>query len=258
MGNEIKLLNNELLISTEAGTLNEILLAEAAAGKIVTLEGVAAIDTDRSVFGGSSVFTPDNTLDTDNTQTPDSDVWFLSGDKFTIDLWFNTRKNDWAYLTGQATDNDNGWGLIIRQGGNIIAFGFDDNDNWLLNMTGTVAFATNIWHHLAIVRDGPDETDWYIFLNGVEVSKHKTHGLWSANSPNYTSPLYIGGNPHTFMGRQLYGNIDEYRFSKGIARWTADFTPPTAPYVTDANTDLLLHFDGADGDTTTTDSSGKA
>jgi hypothetical protein len=26
------------------------------------------------------------------------------------------------------------------------------------------------------------------------------------------------------------GWLDEFRISKGIARWTSNFTPPTAPY----------------------------
>ena len=32
----------------------------------------------------------------------------------------------------------------------------------------------------------------------------------------------------------MEGYIDELRVSKGVARWTADFTPPTAPYSTGA------------------------
>ena len=32
----------------------------------------------------------------------------------------------------------------------------------------------------------------------------------------------------------FHGYIDELRVSKGIARWTSSFTPPTAPYALDA------------------------
>jgi len=52
------------------------------------------------------------------------------------------------------------------------------------------------------------------------------------------------------------GHIDEFRFSN-IARYTADFTAPTEPFQNDANTLLLLHMDGTDGDTDFVDDNGK-
>lgn len=37
--------------------------------------------------------------------------------------------------------------------------------------------------------------------------------------------------------------MDEFRVSNS-ARWISNFTSPTSPVTTDANTKLLLHFDG--------------
>ena len=42
--------------------------------------------------------------------------------------------------------------------------------------------------------------------------------------------LYMGSNPGSTDS--FAGSLDEIRFSNGIARWTANFTPPTAPYNT--------------------------
>ena len=52
------------------------------------------------------------------------------------------------------------------------------------------------------------------------------------------------------------GNIDEFRISNN-ARYTAAFTPETTPFQNDANTLLLLHMDGTDGDTDFVDDNGK-
>src|SRR3989338_4621963 len=40
--------------------------------------------------------------------------------------------------------------------------------------------------------------------------------------------------------------MDEFRFSKGIARWTSDFTPSAEEDVSDPDTKLLLRFDQAE------------
>ena len=53
--------------------------------------------------------------------------------------------------------------------------------------------------------------------------------------------------------RNYEGYISECRVS-GVARYSTDFTPPTANLVSDNNTSLLLHMDGANDGTTFTDS----
>ena len=50
-------------------------------------------------------------------------------------------------------------------------------------------------------------------------------------------------------------NIDEFRVSKGLARYTGAFTPTTSEFVSDTNTQLLLHLNGLDGATSILDGS---
>lgn len=100
-----------------------------------------------------------------------------------------------------------------------------DGSNWdLLNSsnaygTNTVVINDLNWHHLAIVRSG---NTYYTFIDGqknLEVIAAGT--IWSANEY-----FYIGGSP----SGEGAGYIDEFRFSKGIARWTSNFVPPTQEY----------------------------
>ncbi|HED05973.1 MAG TPA: hypothetical protein ENI61_04750, partial [Ignavibacteria bacterium] len=55
-----------------------------------------------------------------------------------------------------------------------------------------------------------------------------TNAIGSQTLPDYNTLLHIGDN--TMYGHLLNGQTDEFRISKGIARWTSNFTPPTAEY----------------------------
>ena len=70
------------------------------------------------------------------------------------------------------------------------------------------------WFHFAITVSG---TILRMFVNGVIIGTYSNYG--ENNDPTFTNSLLC---PTTTK-------IDEIRISN-IARWTANFTPPTAPY----------------------------
>ena len=51
----------------------------------------------------------------------------------------------------------------------------------------------------------------------------------TAAGHDYTALLEMGAST-LWSGRDFDGYLDEIRISKGIARWTANFTPPTKAY----------------------------
>ena len=80
----------------------------------------------------------------------------------------------------------------------------------------------NTWTHVAVVRSGSTFT---VYINGI------ADGIVT-----YAGAIPVISGATLFIGtidpsvNWLNGYIDELRFSNGIARWTANFTPPTAPY----------------------------
>jgi len=82
------------------------------------------------------------------------------------------------------------------------------------------AVPTGQWVHVAMVRIG--ETEIRLFLDGV---KSTSTAAW-ADSLNMSNWLGFGNRQTT--SNQFY--MDDVRVTKGVARYTADFTPPTDPF----------------------------
>jgi hypothetical protein len=134
---------------------------------------------------------------------------------FTIDFWINP-----SSLTGFKTlwnKGYNGVGALAMQTGNgngvIIIY-----DHGSAVITASSAFTTGAWQHIALVRSGTTLT---LYKDGSSVGS-------ATNSTNYsnTADVQFGsGNG----GNGFVGSVDELRFSNS-ARWTANFTPPSAAY----------------------------
>ena len=89
--------------------------------------------------------------------------------------------------------------------------------------TGQLPYTADEWHHVAIVRSSGVLT---IYINGVSMGGR-------ANTQNYaSSTLYVGGTDTNIsaVSSWLIGHIDELRVTNGVARYTANFTPPTAAF----------------------------
>ena len=109
------------------------------------------------------------------------------------------------------------------------------NGSVLLDAGTTLS--TNTWYHVAVSRSG---STIKLFIDGTEVDS-------ATNTTNYgiAKPLVIGAR---YDGAALYWNgfIDEFRVSKGNARYTSGFAVTSSEFVGDNDTTLLLHFNGED------------
>jgi hypothetical protein len=156
---------------------------------------------------------------------------FGTGD-FTVEAWIKVPTLSVPYGIinfGNDTQNVNCFSVIIQPTYGIGALtGRNSVDSNFYPLDGD-------WHHMAISRQG---TTLRIFVDGVV----KYTG---SNSVSYIqAACHIGQILNSY---NYVGYLDELRVSKGIARYTADFTPSVVAFTTDAYTTLLLHFDGAAG-----------
>jgi hypothetical protein len=181
--------------------------------KTVTAVGNAQISTAQSKFGGASIAF-DGTGDylTINAQLLNAPVW-------TIETWF--------YPTNLSSNN-----VLFAQYGtgttsDRTVFGVQANGSvWIFNGsqgsdTSSAGLVTiNSWHHIAFVRTS--STTVTAFLNGTQAVQ-KTN----FNGPRQTN-TWIGG--YEILDQFIFGYLDEIRVTSNIARYTANFTPPDAPF----------------------------
>lgn len=159
-----------------------------------------------------------------NNLTILSDLILASGD-FTIDFWvYPENLSSYDSKTPIAPFSGAYRSITIFMYTDRIGLSVTSvNSGWSYeNVSDPVILNNGTWNHIAIVRSG---TKIYLFLNGVK----KIEINYGTGSIADASPFSLGNNANN--ANKLTGYIDEFRYIKGSAIWTADFTPPTEPYV---------------------------
>ncbi len=216
--------------------------------KGITAVGNAQIDTAQSKFGGASALF-DGTSDY-LTVSPLSDFNFETND-FTVEFWIrpSSLSTD-RYVIGSSTGSFGAGSIGIGTNSSSHALRFYVNSAGGNIVLDSSILTVDTWYHYALVRNGNTFT---LFRNGTSVSTGTYSG--TINFGN-TGGLIIGQAAWVLSGTYgLAGHYDEIRISN-TARYTANFTAPTAPFVNDANTLLLIHADGTDATTFFEDDNG--
>jgi len=92
------------------------------------------------------------------------------------------------------------------------------------NWARGILFNIDTWYHWAFVKNGSNVG---LYIDGTLLVSNDTAAF---EMPNVAKELLIGQMGYT-AGSSIDGWMDEIRISKGIARWTTNFTPPTMAYI---------------------------
>ena len=179
----------------------------------VRLEGDTQITTARSKFGSSSIAF-DGTGDA--VVVKHSSDLVLDG-PFCIEVF--------VYLTAYGSSgtflfNQDGGGFEVWvNSSGVIRVNRNGNTNLITTSSGAFG-STGAWKHFAFTWDS---STFRVFIDGVLVGSVNSAAISSTGGD-----LIIGNyRPNSNYG--LNGNLQEVRISR-IARYTANFTPPTAPF----------------------------
>jgi hypothetical protein len=213
-------------------------------GKTWTPAGTAQIDTAQNKFGTASLLLDGNS---DYIYTPDSADWALGTGDFTIDCWIK-RTSRSAFMTicaqSDTADNVHKWQFYITDTERIAFIAYNTSGVVVAQTTGNSGspLGDDNWHHVAVVRNGKKAGCLKLYVDGSASARTTNIELSDSSMPDMSYQLTIGRCDST--GNELYFNgwIDEFRFSKGIARWTSDFTPQAYPYCIEENTTETISF----------------
>lgn len=157
----------------------------------------------------------------------DSEDWYFGSGDFTIDCWVKRgTTGTYQYIMGRGNSQLNGNVSFLLRFDNtnkISAFFSTNGSTFQYDMTTSSAYTDTNWHHLALVRNGVTIT---LYVDGISEG---SVNMGTDTIYNSSTILCIGRAGE--MNRYYFnGYLDELRISKGIARWTSNFTPPGAPY----------------------------
>ena len=186
--------------------------------KTVTAFGNAQISTAQSKFGGASIAF-DGTGDYVNTTSSASPD---ASSTFTVELWIYPTAvtgADRVLYDCRASGNPggNGWGLFINTSARLQVYGNNGN-LYTQSSSGVATGSSSGFQHVALVCSAGT---WTYFIQG------QSAGTFSA-TPTAPQNTRIGAREDAAAGYDGY--IDDLRITKGVARYTANFTPPDAPF----------------------------
>lgn len=164
-------------------------------------------------------------------------------DTFTIELW--------ARSLQQMSDIGNFLSFNDSSGNNRILF-----QDSALYLTSANVFTypflpvDGVFHHVALVCD---QGVYRVFIDGVMQGSVSNTTRITGTDRCTLGQEFDGSTASGFFN----GYFEQLRVTKGVARYSPDFIPPSAPFPDAGVTASLLHFDGSDGGTAFTDRTGR-
>ena len=215
--------NVELLMHMDGANNSTLFTDNSPTTKTISRVGLPVISTTQSKFGGASAkFNGSNSW----LSVSNSSAFNLGSLDFTIEAWIrpNVITSDYGGIFSKRNSNDEQSFTFFLSGDRSGAVGF-----LLTTSTGAFKYTlgsvppVNQWSHVAAVRSG---SMLRVYVNGVGGTATNI-GTVAILDTNIDASIGILSR---HIGYVFDGYIDELRVTKGIARYTSNFTVPTEAF----------------------------
>jgi hypothetical protein len=218
--------NVSLLLNMQGANASTTFIDNSPTPKTIVANGNIQISTAQSKFGGASAYFDGSG---DFLQIANNQDFNMGSGDFTIEFWYYLPSLPSAYkrifsVCNTTISDGNTEGLIVEVSNtNQMSAGFFYGTSFGV-ITDPAVVATSAWIHWVLVRSG---TSIFLYKDGVSVGTASV----GTNSVNFNSAFncFIGRWPGS-TARDILGYIDDLRITKGVARYTANFTPPTSEF----------------------------
>jgi hypothetical protein len=191
---------------------------ESSVGRTISFVNQGQPDTDVKKFGRAS-YLGDGVADA--CSVPQHADFDLGTDLFTIECWAKWIAGTDKGIFGRSSGGADRYTLFMDANGNMEFYATASG----LTLQGTSDFRTGSWMHLAVVRDAGNV--FRLYVNGI-----REHQVTVArNIGASVDPFFIGTDPASFSARSWNGWIDEFRFTRGEALYSAaTIVPPIGAF----------------------------
>lgn len=150
----------------------------------------------------------------------------IGNEDFTIEGWFywsSHANNRFLYSQSYAIQ------LYTNSSGymNLLVNDSNDNTSYIINLTDNLAIGINNWHHVALVRNG---SSFVVYVNGQSYLAGTSSGALPEVRTAAFGTFGFGASQQGGSAN-FVGYMQDLRISKGLARYTANFTPPTSEFL---------------------------
>jgi hypothetical protein len=207
--------NVELLLSMNGANGSTTFLDSSKNNSAITINGNPQISTAQSKYGGSSAYFNGNESYLDVFNLPSD---YLSQD-FTIEAWVwvdDSKIN--SNLFNTFPHNSFGVSLNRENIGGRTSFAVGDGVNWYAGIESDTPLSFNTWQHIALVRSNNTIT---LYENGIARASTNYVPIGFSTSCRIGSITWEGG----LNSEEYLGYMDDFRITKGIARYTSNFVP---------------------------------